>query len=258
MISFEQLKAKIEAGEVEWDCPHDTQMKTASTRYKDYFYREIEMRMFRDYDESEGFPIFWDTCSMCGEFIYYTYNDNKFIAKTKQCFEQTPYSVELEFPTGTLILADRLEYAGELLTHLEEKCGRLHSEKAIRLRSEVYAEHNVVHFFVGNTCPRVNQLPNGFSVGRIGLGEEDEEIPFDEGVEAGYICTDLWWVTAVDFQDYERLAIEKFGEEEGKRVAAEAKECAHVVLQVEPGRYRCDYYWLKEENPELLLKVVRI
>lgn len=258
MISYVQLKEKIDAGEVSWECTHDTDIKELFHNHREEFFEELEMKMYLDYDESKGYAILWNRCHMCGENIRYVYKDNHFVSNKDECFEKTPFAVEVEFPTGNLILADQLEYAEELFEHLYERSGRLRSEKAIRNKSEVFAQENVMHFFVSNTCPTVNQLPNGFSVGRKGLDEDDYDIPFDDGVEVGSICTDLWWVTVIDYMHYEQMAIGKFGEEEGRRMATEAKECADVVVQVEPGRYRCHYNWFKDKTPELLLRVEKI
>jgi hypothetical protein len=129
----------------------------------------------------------------------------------------------------------------------------------------------VGHFYTGASSPRICLKDDIFYIGntqeviRI-INEEDDEYceydfdaPIVEGGEVlGNVSTSLWWVTVCDYSVYENLAVEKFGEKKGNKIAQEAKRCADLVLKVEPGIYRITYYTEVYIDHELYAKIEKI
>jgi len=65
-------------------------------------------------------------------------------------------------------------------------------------------------------------------------------------------------VTVVDRSIYENIAIEKYGEEKGKRMSEETVEKADVVLKVEPGNYQITYYTHVHPDFKLYAKIEKV
>lgn len=265
------IKERIENKEIKVEFEHATNFKyafenfSADKIFEDfihvfhmalYFCEEEQLNLLKEGKleiVSEG-----QYCFECGEYINFVFDGTTIketklsyngddVEKTKiPCKKVGTYSFDINFPTGTLICTDWFPYGKELLLHLDN--GRsINSNLGIYERSQKYAELNLVHMFVGNTCPSVYYKDGTLLVGRNGYDEDnDKELSLmEDGEYMGYICTDLWWASIVDAEIYKKLLIDKFGEEESLSMF---NEIEMLEKTIKPGKYRCTY--LKNEENE--------
>src|SRR5690606_29128484 len=104
---------------------------------------------------------------------------------------------------------------------------------------------NILHMFVGNTCPGVFIKDNDILIGNSVVYEYDEkkkeESETDHPAYEGFkelcgICTDLWWVTAMDYDAY--VEFTKAHNPEGL-AALKNNPCSDEhIIEIPSGRYR--------------------
>lgn len=227
----------------------------------------VNMAQFFTEEFGPNHAIDRQQCACCGERIsYHLEGDTIVPTKDIACFDaDAPYIVEVQVPTGQLIMADYPAHGSKVIQQFD--CdGDIGCAKGIADHVASYARGNVIHFFVGNSCPSVYTKDDEIYVGNPEYKEtEDDEIevPLAEGAQdRGSICTDLWWTTIVDAEIYRQLA-EKQGLDNPEQIVQEAikdADCHHVVLNVKPGTYRCTYYGRdNDENPShVYAKIERI
>jgi hypothetical protein len=120
-------------------------------------------------------------CFDCDEYIQYSF-DGKSITDTItdsgatiSCFDDKNYSVSIEIPSGELICDDWMPYASDLLKHLDSHKHSINSELGKYERTVNYAEINVLHMFVGNSCPQVFYKNGTIVVGNYAYIEDEDE-----------------------------------------------------------------------------------
>lgn len=96
----------------------------------------------------------------------------------------------------------------------------------IKKTTESYGKHGLFHGFIGNTCPGLYMDGDRISIASPKMYDDnDNELPREEwgidGKEVGSICTDLWWYSMADYDDY----VDRGGDK------------AIDVIGVPPGRY---------------------
>jgi len=117
----------------------------------------------------------------------------------------------------------------------------LNSFVGMRAVATRYADIGMSHAYVGNTCPSVFRTSSGaYKIANKRAEERwDEEkkeyvpcsaMPEFDGEELANICTDLWWYSICDFDEFARRT-EKFGGSLDDIYNA-------VVVTVKPGVYR--------------------
>lgn len=155
------------------------------------------------------------------------------------CEHHREFSVEIDFPTGVVVFADWPEHFNDfeeagLLTRNKESVNYL---KGQRQTTDNYARKQILHHFVGNTCPSwyFNAHTNTIQIGANGYNEDTGEDEIAEGFEhKGHFCTDLWWVTMLDEQYYNTMLAHAGLTENTKGKCERA--------QIPPGRYRFTCY----------------
>lgn len=176
-------------------------------------------------------------CNNCGiEVLQWMFDGKKLTVQGEPCPHPDglpPYTVEIDCPSGKLLFGNdfRTEYDPDL-KHPDDGDlmgnGAYHSWKVF----QTYGAIGMGHGFVGNSCPTVWQHSKT-KVGIWNIGHEPHkddrydgpEITPKEGKSIGSICTDLWWYSIVDLDDY----IAHGG----------ATELRHdCIAKVKPGRYR--------------------
>lgn len=182
----------------------------------------------------------YNKCYHCGEEIKFEIG-NDYIKEISKCTRIDKYSFDIAVPSGKLIFCDWPDEGRDVLERLEEQFNSssfdINNKKGCFQMSEAYSKYNIASFFVGNSCPGILQKGNTIYVESAFYEESDEnaENPIYSNKEAtlkGNVCTDLWWVTAFDLEEYNKLT--------GRKLTP--KECgAHVTLDVEPGIYRFTY-----------------
>jgi len=75
--------------------------------------------------------------------------------------------------------------------------------------TEMYAAHNVGFFFVGNCSPSILQKDNEILFTSYDEYDPKDLEKFKEYAYKGYVCTDLWWYTVLDYDLYLKLCSDK-------------------------------------------------
>jgi len=245
MKSKEEIKkyAKelIKSGNFKFDCPHKTNSKYEFEYQKERFIDKLTSYIRRS---SLGMiDLLSEYCFDCGRYIHYSLENNILVAKERECFEVKPFSVEIQIPSGKLVLVDWPENGQDILEYLDDdKEPSINSFKGVVLRSQKYSQENIMHFFVGNSSPQVYYKDGLIYIGQDGYNESDEEFPLMEDATVNTsICTDLWWITAFDVEVYRNLIKKKFGEDISEEF--EEQYLQYEYINVKPGIYKCTHYY---------------
>ncbi len=136
------------------------------------------------------------------------------------------YEVELNVPSGKMVVDDDLRPLFGIHGDFD-----INTMWGCRQTTEAYAEIGCAHGCVGNTCPGVYRQKDGKYIIANGYYKkdscEDEDHVAPPGEDVQGICTDLWWYSFVDYDEFIRRA---------GRVSE--KDIADKILEVEPGVYR--------------------
>jgi hypothetical protein len=174
-------------------------------------------------------------CRDCGERLPLIYTKSGFVSKTdcKEPINDT-WKLVLKVPSGKIVFANdfRNLYDPERLARVFE----INYTNQLKQCEQFYADRGLLHCFVGNTSPGIYQFDNNI---QIRGWEEDYEI----SIYRGSICTDLWWISACDYDDF----IAKGGDIEE----------AETVVDVSPGTYICESRYSIEDrdNYDLFINI---
>ena len=147
-----------------------------------------------------------------------------------------------------------------------------------------FAEKNISHVFVGNTCPSLYWKDNKMAIentwtneGRYCICGHDRGDDYwkNSPCECGFIevksiedsknisniCTDLWWVTIMDKKIYKEILykslednVDFYTEEEIQEKREEIeyylKETLVTEQKIKPGVYKCHYNMLAREQED--------
>lgn len=198
-------------------------------------------------------PVFENMfCFECGKHLDYYVEDEKLVPSDSVCFQQKEVIIDIPVPSGELIFDDKLEHSEVLFENAHKEKISIQSLKGTIQRTLDFSTEGLAHFFVGNTAPSVLKKDETFFVEGVSMDEEENELPFEKGLEEiGYIDTNFWWTTICDRSIYESIAINKLGEEKGRAMTEEAIENADLVLKVEPGTYRLHYFIISDKGRQL-------
>ena len=146
-----------------------------------------------------------------------------------KCENNRDFTVDVSFPSGRIVFSDWPKYfnAFEEKGLIVKPDHDVNYAKGVRETTEKFAEQNIAHFFVGNTCPSLMYDEQMGSLD-IFVGGESNIVG---AKNLGMFITDLWWATIMDAKEYERM-IAELGED--------AKENWHedYFTEIEPGTYR--------------------
>lgn len=151
-------------------------------------------------------------CNDCGQILSLSVCGNKLhITGDTVCENNRYYTIDIDFPTGEVVCADWPDRFSEIPNFRKHNFD-VNRISGKRKCSEYYAQHNMLHMFVGNTCPSVcfSYDTNRFMIGCDVTCDEDSgddiENPLFTGFTAiGGICTDLWWTSLIDKVFYDKL-----------------------------------------------------
>ena len=237
---YEKIEQMVKEGRLSFRGNHKTNAKHWLEKSEKRFLEEVQgSLMLQKYTKQNGeLPVLRRAyCFKCGEYLNYFLEGEELVPDhPNTCYNEEEMSVTIKVPTGQLMISDWYEEGKEVIGHLDDYDRDIQSRLGKVKRTMDYAKENIAHFYVGNSSPTVFQKDSGLLFGSMG---------YDGGSgarETGFVCTDLWWVTVCDYTVYEKIAIEKHGEEKGKQLAELAKENADVNIQVEPGTYKLTYY----------------
>lgn len=113
------------------------------------------------------------------------------------------HHLTIPVPSGQLLLADWFRIP-EFTSVVEVKRDEFDINLAIGRVAQTrhYAQdHGFASVFVGNSSPSIVSRDGTLAIGNA----LDPDEGFDRGGSQGYICTDLWWATAIDRQVLEAI-----------------------------------------------------
>lgn len=184
----------------------------------------------------------YDGCPYCGKrrFSLQT-NGEDFQLSGEECKypDGLPSNEwELNVPSGRIVVANDLRKWFPL-PNGDPEGPSINQVLGCRLTTEAYSKTGLSHAFVGNTCPGIFRTDSdNFKIAYPPSEEywdkdRREYLPRDpkpifEGEQIASICTDLWWYSLCDEDEFNRR-IEKFG---GSLEEAEA-----TIISVRPGVY---------------------
>ena len=174
-------------------------------------------------------------CFTCGEDFALFCDGRQIIVSTK-CKYPNGFIIEFELnvPSGKIVATD------DLRPHFEI-CGDydINTDLGCRSTTLEYANIGCAHGFVGNSCPGIYKQKNKYIIA-CGYYKDDacNEYVAPKGKSVGGICTDLWWYSIADFDEYVRRA--------------KKQPPADMVIDVEPGVYQFRHLAHdKKKNPDL-------
>lgn len=179
-------------------------------------------------------------CSHCGETEFGLETNGKVVRIAgKPC----PYpdglpltEWELNVPSGKLVVANNLCALFPVISDDPD----INTVLGCRQRALTYAEAGLAHGFVGNTCPGVYLVGSGSGAAyKIATKPHNEvwdgskyvavRTPKFKGKFVASICTDLWWYSICDGDEFDRR-VKHFGEK--------ASDFGAKTVRVRPGVYR--------------------
>lgn len=211
-------------------------------------------------------------CPYCGTKPKFAFDGTAFILIADPCPrpEGIPTTTfELNVPSGKIVMDDDLRQWFPTDAEFD-----INKTLGIHLQILDYAKAGFACGFVGNSCPAVFKTGDKFTVGnwldeihKPGSDPDDydyienpDECPWGEKV--GSICTDLWWYSIADYDDFKR----RFAHYTPDGNFEEwFKHWTHHVADVKPGVYRfthytevdrdagtvvyCEFEWVREPDP---------
>ena len=187
-------------------------------------------------------------CYVCGEKI--EFETNGLVIRAKKSCEYPngiPLVFELNIPSGVMIVANDLrpdfDFEGDF--NINTAMGRVKTTKAMEAIG-------CAHAYVGNSCPSVYKTgKDKFVIASSGYDEENDKEIKIKGKCVANICTDLWWYSIVDSDEF-------------KKRGCEGKYTADKV-NVKPGVYRFTHFYgtgqkFEKENkkPTIYSEIERI
>lgn len=128
--------------------------------------------------------------------------------------------------------------------------GDYNINKTIGIMSTIkqYADVGLAHGFVGNTCPSINKI----NLSSFVLGCDGDKKKM-KGKSVGGICTDLWWYSIADKDEWERRFGKKINEVDDDV----------FLVKCKPGLYEFNYiYHLVDhedyKNPQVFVEINKI
>lgn len=162
-------------------------------------------------------------CSTCGKEVSLLYNGKELFSETVCESEVKPFSFDIPIPSGILVVDNCLrKHFKNFDRYVNHFCG-------IKASVEDYAQQNMFHTYVGNTCPAIIQK----SRKRIEFGQ------FDNKQKVGSISTDLWWFSAIDIDILRNMYVENNDIESFNNIINNDV----TLINVTPGTYRCTSYY---------------
>ena len=191
----------------------------------------------------DSFKIIDSTkCNACNEHISLYLNlETKKISHYKE-IKKCPFSesipneikVDLKVPSKKLVFLN--DPRSFLSLEREDKYKiSINSLLGCIKETEMYSEHNVGFFFIGNSMPAIMQK-DGEIIFTHGYDEEDEDEngfnpKYSDYKLKGYVCADLWWYTLLDYDLFVSIY---------KKKSVDFNEIDHVVVDIESDK--CTVY----------------
>lgn len=154
-------------------------------------------------------------------------------------------SFNLNVPSGKLVVANDLRP----LFPCDEPRDSINGSYGCYAMTMAYAQVGMAHGFVGNTSPAVYLKDSPRDGTRLWIGSfyvdgDDERRDCDDDgfIAAASICTDLWWYSIVDYDEFERrVAASPLKRVKGLSTDEAVRLVGGKVIDVERGLYRVEH-----------------
>ena len=159
-------------------------------------YPNIFTKEKKEYEVSSVFR----RCGECGKEIKLMWDGKKVYAKS-ECEVLNgikPWTIEINVPSGKLVFANDLR---DLFPNIKDY--DINHKYGQKLSEEAYAKLGLFNIYVGNTCPDIYSLDNKLIIGNVINYDTDKPYPgYENVIREGGVCTDVWDVSACDYDDY--------------------------------------------------------
>lgn len=153
---------------------------------------EVPLNNFIQFENSH----FLD-CNECGKLVVLETNGVEIRCANPCIYPQglPSYEIELNVPSGKFVVANDLRDYFPII-------GDYNVNKTIccKQTSEKYAQAGMAYMNVGNTCPGMFRINDGSFV--IGTVSSRNQNPVKGSHRVAGICTDLWWYSIVDYDQF--------------------------------------------------------
>jgi hypothetical protein len=173
-------------------------------------------------------------CSECSEAVHLEFDGKKMRCANPCKYPKglPPYDIELNIPSGKMVVAndlrDHWRITGDYNVNLTANCKKT---------TEKYAEVGMAHAFISNTCAGVYKVND--KKFEIGCGLKKRK-------RVGGICTDLWWYSIVDYDDF----VKRVGDPKKANMMIDVVKCKPGVY-----RFRHQFHLTYETKNELFTKI---
>lgn len=142
--------------------------------------------------------------------------------------EYEPFVAEFE-SSGRVILEN------DLRDFFKEEDYNINSAKGIIQTMKHYADQGMLHGFVGNSCPTfiLNKNKGEIIVGMKWNEKTGKKIMPKGFKEWGWVCTDLWWYSVVDYEKFKKIS----------GLSDDEINNEYNVLELERGTWRLEHYY---------------
>lgn len=192
-------------------------------------------------------------CTRCGQrmrlmsehwkFVFsslYVNNDLRAIkTELKPCINDALFSVDVNFPSGELIIADWI-YIKEFTDRVKYSDYEISINFALgrKQSTEHAAKLGFVTVHVGNSNPNVfksgDELIFGHDIDDLTIGG------FDGFDDIGRVCSNVWNVTVIDKMRLIDIISQETGKERALQLVQELDH-GEIEIKVAPGNYRISY-----------------
>lgn len=236
-----EVQEKIESGEIPIDLNghfenHKLRYDDSCTPWND---KHIIQSIARAISyQLRGYPELGKTlldCSHCGQKIEAKLVKGK-VKLTKKCKYPNgypAYEFELNVPSGKMVVGN--DFRG-----LFPVVGTYYINNIIGCAktTQQYAKAGLAHAFVGNTCPGLFKVNDKSFV----IGVQGRNNPIKGAKRVAGVCTDLWWYSIADYDEYV------------KRTGEKPEDVQYVdVVKCEPGVYKFkhQYHLVQDKYPAI-------
>lgn len=146
-------------------------------------------------------PIFLPKkiCYVCGCSVKFTLN-NRTLTADSDCKYPNGYP-DIEFtinvPSGKIVYGNDFRNQFQLIGNWY-----VNYISDVARCIQDYAKINFAHCDVGNTCPGIYKVNGRNDKFWVGTKEESGRNPIANSKRIGGICTDLWWTSMADYNDF--------------------------------------------------------
>lgn len=196
-------------------------------------------------------------CPYCAAYIKFSFDGHN-LTIIGECANPGGFkdvSVELNIPSGKMVFANDLR-----------RWFKIHGSYNINLdvgivrTIQAYEKVGMAHGFVGNTCPRIykeNETSISISASPLEnkwdedskkyIDRDDEEVKKEtpSGEDVGGICTDLWWYSVVDYNDFRVRFLNTGGT---LKAFKEFVKRSCTVVDVTPGVFTVQHFFVHKDE----------